>query len=127
MPAMSPTMTEGGIAEWKKKEGDSFSAGDVLVEIETDKATIDVEAQEDGILAKIISQDGAKGVQVGATIAVLAEEGDDLSGAARFASESSTPEPSKPAEKNSRGPKIRINLRGYPKTPRKEISTPYRR
>lgn len=54
MPAMSPTMTEGGIAEWKKKEGDSFSAGDVLVEIETDKATIDVEAQDDGVLAKII-------------------------------------------------------------------------
>ena len=54
MPAMSPTMTEGGIAGWKKQEGDSFSAGDVLVEIETDKATIDVEAQDDGILAKII-------------------------------------------------------------------------
>lgn len=54
MPAMSPTMTEGGIASWKKKEGESFSAGDVLVEIETDKATIDVEAQDDGVLAKII-------------------------------------------------------------------------
>ncbi|KAJ3537636.1 hypothetical protein NM688_g6651 [Phlebia brevispora] len=54
MPAMSPTMTEGGIASWKKKEGESYSAGDVLLEIETDKATIDVEAQEDGILAKII-------------------------------------------------------------------------
>jgi pyruvate dehydrogenase E2 component (dihydrolipoamide acetyltransferase) len=54
MPAMSPTMTEGGIASWKKAEGDSFSAGDVLVEIETDKATIDVEAQDDGVLIKII-------------------------------------------------------------------------
>lgn len=54
MPAMSPTMTEGGIASWKLKEGDSFTTGDVLVEIETDKATIDVEAQDDGILAKII-------------------------------------------------------------------------
>ena len=58
MPAMSPTMTEGGIASWKLKEGDTFTAGDVLVEIETDKATIDVEAQDDGFLAKIIvSQD----------------------------------------------------------------------
>jgi len=116
-------MTEGGIAEWKKKEGESFSAGDVLVEIETDNATIDVEAQEDGILAKIISQDGAKGVQVGSTIAVLAEEGDDLSGAEKFASESSKPEPSKPAEKNPRGPQIRtkiITLRGFPQTPRNE-------
>lgn len=54
MPAMSPTMTEGGIAAWKKKEGETFAAGDVLLEIETDKATIDVEAQDDGILAKII-------------------------------------------------------------------------
>jgi pyruvate/2-oxoglutarate dehydrogenase complex dihydrolipoamide acyltransferase (E2) component len=54
MPAMSPTMTEGGIASWKLKEGDTFTAGDVLVEIETDKATIDVEAQDDGFLAKII-------------------------------------------------------------------------
>jgi pyruvate dehydrogenase E2 component (dihydrolipoamide acetyltransferase) len=54
MPAMSPTMTEGGIASWKLKEGDTFTAGDVLVEIETDKATIDVEAQDDGFLAKIM-------------------------------------------------------------------------
>jgi pyruvate dehydrogenase E2 component (dihydrolipoamide acetyltransferase) len=54
MPAMSPTMTEGGIASWKLKEGDAFTTGDVLVEIETDKATIDVEAQDDGFLAKII-------------------------------------------------------------------------
>lgn len=54
MPAMSPTMTEGGIASWKKKEGEAFAAGDVLLEIETDKATIDVEAQDDGILVKIM-------------------------------------------------------------------------
>lgn len=53
MPALSPTMTEGNIASWKIKEGDSFSAGDVLLEIETDKAQMDVEAQDDGILAKI--------------------------------------------------------------------------
>ncbi|KAG1832832.1 pyruvate dehydrogenase X component [Suillus variegatus] len=79
MPAMSPTMTEGGISSWKKREGESFSAGDVLLEIETDKATIDVEAQEDGILGKIIAQDGSKNVQVGKVIALLAEEGDDIS------------------------------------------------
>ncbi|OJA12024.1 hypothetical protein AZE42_02056 [Rhizopogon vesiculosus] len=79
MPAMSPTMTEGGIASWKKTEGESFSAGDVLVEIETDKATIDVEAQDDGILGKIIAPDGSKNVQVGRLIALLAEEGDDIS------------------------------------------------
>lgn len=53
MPAMSPTMTEGNIASWKVKEGDSFATGDVLLEIETDKAQMDVEAQDDGVMAKI--------------------------------------------------------------------------
>jgi pyruvate dehydrogenase E2 component (dihydrolipoamide acetyltransferase) len=102
-------MTEGGIASWKKREGETFSAGDVLLEIETDKATIDVEAQEDGIVAKIITADGAKNIAVGTPIAILAEEGDDLSGAAQFASDSSSapssapkqekaPEPAAPAE-----------------------------
>lgn len=79
MPAMSPTMTEGGIVEWKFKEGDSFSAGDVLLEIETDKAQIDVEAQDDGVIAKIYAHDGEKGIAVGKTIAALAEPGDDVS------------------------------------------------
>jgi len=88
-------MTEGGIANWKKAEGESFSAGDVLLEIETDKATIDVEAQEDGILAKIIKPDGSKGVQVGSPIAILAEEGDDLSGAAKLAEDAAGEAPKK--------------------------------
>ena len=79
MPALSPTMTEGNISRWSLKEGDSFSAGDVILEIETDKATMDVEAQDDGVLFKILQGDGAKGVQVGQRIAVLAESGDDLS------------------------------------------------
>ncbi|KAI0737873.1 hypothetical protein C8Q80DRAFT_1208988 [Daedaleopsis nitida] len=79
MPAMSPTMTEGGIASWKKKEGESFEAGDVLLEIETDKATIDVEAQDDGVLGKILAPDGTKNVPVGKAIGLLAEEGDDIS------------------------------------------------
>ncbi|KAI1433594.1 hypothetical protein GGR50DRAFT_667818 [Xylaria sp. CBS 124048] len=79
MPALSPTMTEGNIATWKVKEGDSFSAGDVLLEIETDKASMDVEAQDDGILMKIMQGDGTKGVQVGSRIGVIAEPGDDIS------------------------------------------------
>ncbi|KAJ8454476.1 hypothetical protein ONZ45_g19293 [Pleurotus djamor] len=98
MPAMSPTMTEGGIASWKKKEGEAFAAGDVLLEIETDKATIDVEAQDDGIMAKIIVQDGSKGVKVGSPIAVLAEDGDDLAGADAFASQASSQASSEPKE-----------------------------
>ncbi|KAF8584483.1 dihydrolipoamide acetyltransferase [Ramaria rubella] len=95
MPAMSPTMTEGGISAWKKSEGDSFSTGEVLLEIETDKATIDVEAQEDGVLAKIIANDGAKNIPVGAPIAIIGEQGDDLSGAANLAKESFNAEPKK--------------------------------
>ncbi|KAI1106297.1 pyruvate dehydrogenase protein x component [Jackrogersella minutella] len=79
MPALSPTMTEGNIATWKLKEGDSFSAGDVLLEIETDKATMDVEAQDDGVLMKIMRGDGSKNIQVGARIGVVAETGDDVS------------------------------------------------
>ncbi|KAJ9500467.1 pyridoxine biosynthesis protein [Exophiala xenobiotica] len=79
MPAMSPTMTEGNISSWKVKEGDSFSSGDVLLEIETDKATMDVEAQDDGVMAKIFVQEGSKAVQVGTRIAVLADAGDDVS------------------------------------------------
>jgi len=84
-------MTEGGIASWKKKEGEAFTAGDVLLEIETDKATMDVEAQDDGVLGKILVQDGSKGIQVGTTIAILGEEGDDFSGADALAGEDSGP------------------------------------
>ena len=79
MPAMSPTMTEGSIASWKVKEGDSFSAGDILLEIETDKASMDVEAQDDGKMGKIFVEDGSKSVKVGTRIAVLADPEDDVS------------------------------------------------
>ncbi|CDZ96679.1 Dihydrolipoamide acetyltransferase [Phaffia rhodozyma] len=78
-PAMSPTMTEGGIAEWKVKEGDVFSSGDILLEIETDKATIDVETTDDGVMGKILIPNGTKEIKVGTLIGILAEEGDDLS------------------------------------------------
>ncbi|GAA5889792.1 hypothetical protein JCM6882_004325 [Rhodosporidiobolus microsporus] len=79
MPAMSPTMTEGSVSEWKVKEGEAFTAGAVLLSIETDKASIDVEAQDDGVMGKILVENGAAGVPVGKLIAILAEEGDDLS------------------------------------------------
>jgi hypothetical protein len=99
MPALSPTMTEGNIAKWAVKEGDSFSAGDVLLEIETDKASMDVEAQDDGILAKITQGDGAKGIKVGSRIGVIAEPGDDLSTLEIPAEESAAPPPQKEASK----------------------------
>ncbi|PMD20302.1 hypothetical protein NA56DRAFT_689789 [Hyaloscypha hepaticicola] len=99
MPALSPTMTEGNIAKWAVKEGESFSAGDVLLEIETDKASMDVEAQDDGILAKITQGDGTKGIKVGSRIGVIAEPGDDLSSLEIPAEESSALSPPKEASK----------------------------
>ena len=78
MPALSPTMTEGTLAKWLKSEGDSVSSGDVIAEIETDKATMEVEAVDEGILAKIIVSDGSENVPVNQLIAVLAEEGEEV-------------------------------------------------
>jgi pyruvate dehydrogenase E2 component (dihydrolipoamide acetyltransferase) len=77
MPALSPTMTEGKLAKWLKKEGDTVSSGDVLAEIETDKATMEVEAVDEGVLGKILITEGAEGVLVNAPIALLLEEGED--------------------------------------------------
>ena len=76
MPALSPTMTEGTLARWLKKEGEKVTAGDVLAEIETDKATMEVEAVDEGILGKILVPDGTAGVKVNAPIAVLVAEGE---------------------------------------------------
>lgn len=96
---MSPTMTEGGIASWSKQPGEAFSVGDILLEIETDKATMDVEAQDDGIMGKIILENGTKNIPVGKIIAMLAEEGDDISSIEVPAEEESTPVPSKSESK----------------------------
>ncbi|MBE9551947.1 MAG: pyruvate dehydrogenase complex E1 component subunit beta [Proteobacteria bacterium] len=79
MPALSPTMTEGNLAKWLKAEGDTVSAGDLIAEIETDKATMEVEAVDEGILGKILVPDGTEGVQVNQPIALLLEEGEDAS------------------------------------------------
>ncbi len=77
MPALSPTMTEGNLAKWLKHEGDPVAAGDVLAEIETDKATMEVEAVDEGVLGKILVPDGSEGVAVNQPIALLLEEGED--------------------------------------------------
>ncbi|KAJ1782360.1 hypothetical protein LPJ62_005482, partial [Coemansia sp. RSA 2167] len=71
-------MTEGGIARWEKQEGEAFVAGDLLLQIETDKAQMDVEAQDDGVLVKILAPEGAQNVRVNSVIAIVAEEGDDI-------------------------------------------------
>ena len=109
MPALSPTMTEGTLAKWLKKEGEAVSPGDIIAEVETDKAVMELETDEEGVLAKILVPEGTSGVQVGAPIAVIAEEGEDFdldallaesSGAAAAASaaeEAPADEPAQPA------------------------------
>jgi len=79
MPALSPTMTEGNLVKWHKKEGDVIKAGQILAEIETDKATMEVEAVDEGILGKIVIAEGTEGVKVNELIALILEEGEDAS------------------------------------------------
>ena len=79
MPALSPTMEEGTLAKWLVKEGDTVQSGDVMAEIETDKATMEFEAVDEGVIVKIVVPDGTEGVKVNAVIAVLLEDGEDAS------------------------------------------------
>src|SRR5258708_16799922 len=85
MPALSPTMTEGNLARWLKKEGDEVHAGDVIAEIETDKATMEYEAADEGRIGKIIVPEGAQGIKVNQPIALLLEEGEDPATLEKFA------------------------------------------
>src|SRR5260221_6792921 len=85
MPALSPTMGEGKVAKWLKKEGDKVKAGDIIAEIETDKATMEVEAVDEGTMAKILVPEGTENVKVNTPIATLAVEGDDASAAVKSA------------------------------------------
>ena len=91
MPALSPTMEEGTLAKWLVKEGDHVASGDILAEIETDKATMEFEAVDEGTLAKILVPEGTDGVKVGAPIAILAGDDEDASAAASAAPKADTP------------------------------------
>jgi pyruvate dehydrogenase E2 component (dihydrolipoamide acetyltransferase) len=102
MPALSPTMTEGNLAKWLKKEGDPIKAGDVIAEIETDKATMEVEAVDEGRLGKIVVAAGTEGVKVNDVIAVILEEGEDA-GAIKAGAPAATPAP-KPAAPKAASP-----------------------
>jgi pyruvate dehydrogenase E1 component beta subunit len=101
MPALSPTMTEGNLARWLKQEGDKVAAGDIIAEIETDKATMEVEAVDEGTLARILVPEGTEGVAVNAPIALLVAEGEDaadLDQADQVPEATQTPaEPAEPA------------------------------
>src|SRR4051794_39947847 len=96
MPALSPTMEKGNLAKWLKKEGDTVKSGDVIAEIETDKATMEVEAVDEGTLAKIVVPEGTEDVAVNAVIAVLAGEGEDVNAAASAAPQAAAPVSDKP-------------------------------
>ncbi|TPX07966.1 uncharacterized protein E0L32_010297 [Thyridium curvatum] len=112
MPALSPTMTAGNIGAWQKKPGDTIAPGEVLVEIETDKAQMDFEFQEEGVLAKILKETGEKEVPVGNPIAILVDEGTDVSAFENFtlkdaggdAAPAATNESSQPESKSEPAP-----------------------
>ena len=108
MPTLSPTMEEGTLAKWLVKEGDDVKSGDILAEIETDKATMEFEAVDEGKIAKILVPEGTDGVKVGAPIAILAGEGEDVSAAAAPKADTApveAPKPAVPAPKADETPK----------------------
>src|SRR5438128_9461197 len=96
MPALSPTMEKGNLAKWLKKEGDAVKAGDVIAEIETDKATMEYESIDDGVLAKIVVPEGTQDVPVNQLIAVLAQEGEDVKAAAAATPPTAAAKPAPP-------------------------------
>ena len=95
MPALSPTMEEGTLAKWLVKEGDKVSSGDIMAEIETDKATMEFEAVDEGVIGKILIAEGTEGVKVNTAIAILLEDGesaDDIAAAKPQAEKSASPQ-----------------------------------
>ncbi|MBM1172091.1 pyruvate dehydrogenase complex E1 component subunit beta [Microvirga arabica] len=112
MPALSPTMEQGKLAKWLKKEGDQVKPGDVLAEIETDKATMEVEAIDEGVLVKILVSDGTDNVAVNTPIAILAGEGEDVSAAA-----SSAKAPAAPAQEAQPAPTPDMQAEGLADRP----------
>lgn len=105
MPALSPTMEEGTLAKWLVKVGDEVNSGDIIAEIETDKATMEVEAVDEGIVAKILVDAGTEGVKVNAIIAVLAEDGEDVSQVSEAVPSEAEPLKAEPDEKAATPPK----------------------
>jgi pyruvate dehydrogenase E2 component (dihydrolipoamide acetyltransferase) len=126
MPALSPTMEKGNLAKWLKKEGDKVKAGDVLAEIETDKATMEYEAVDEGTLAKIVVPEGTQDVAVNQVIAVMAGEGEDPKAAAasaktdapRPAAKSEAPKPKADTERPSPQPSPQRGEGAQPSSPR---------
>jgi pyruvate dehydrogenase E2 component (dihydrolipoamide acetyltransferase) len=106
MPALSPTMTEGTLARWLKQEGDTIKSGDVIAEIETDKATMEVEAVDEGVLGKILVPDGTQGVKVNHPIAVLVQAGESAGAAPKPAPKQEAGETAAPVQNTPVAPKV---------------------
>src|SRR5687767_8936177 len=104
MPALSPTMEEGTLAKWLVKEGDEVKSGDILAEIETDKATMEFEAVDEGTISKILVPEGSDGVKVGTPIAVLTADGEDVSAAPTTPKHDETPAPTPSDQKTEATP-----------------------
>ena len=104
MPALSPTMEEGTLAKWLVKPGDTVASGDLLAEIETDKATMEFEAVDEGTITDILVPEGAEGVKVGAVIALLALEGEDTSAPRAAPAPAKEAAPSAPAKTSAPAP-----------------------
>src|SRR5215468_10759598 len=120
MPALSPTMTEGNLAKWLKNEGEAVKAGDVIAEIETDKATMEVEAVDEGKLGKILVPAGSQGVKVNQPIALLLEEGEDASALTKAATPAPKPAPpptAAPAPATAPAPKAQQPAAAPPAAP----------
>jgi len=118
MPALSPTMEEGTLAKWLVKEGDKVASGDILAEIETDKATMEFEAVDEGTIAQILVPEGTDGVKVGAPIAMLAGEGEDVSAAKSAKTEKPAPQPKQEPEAAKAAPPA--EEKGYGASPRED-------
>jgi pyruvate dehydrogenase E2 component (dihydrolipoamide acetyltransferase) len=108
MPSLSPTMEKGNLAKWRKKEGDKVNPGDILAEVETDKATVDFEMQESGFVAKLLVPEGAKDISIGDMVAILVDKKEDVAAFKDFTlsggSAAPTPKASKPAEEVKAAP-----------------------
>ena len=115
MPALSPTMEKGNLAKWLKHEGDKVKAGDVIAEIETDKATMEYESIDDGVLAKIVVPEGTQDVAVNQLIAVLAQEGEDPKAAAAAAGKGPRRQLAAPAKRRDPPSRPRPSRRRYPR------------
>src|SRR5512147_2678528 len=126
MPALSPTMEKGNLARWLKKEGEKVKPGDVIAEIETDKATMEYEAVDEGTLAKIVVPEGTQDVAVNSVIAVLAGEGEDLKAAASVAKTAPAKGPDKKAEVVPAAPKAPVQRQVMPRetTPKPSPTPP---